>query len=197
MKWFIASDLHGSAVYCRRMLEAYRREGAHRLVLLGDILYHGPRNDLPEGYAPKEVIAALNPLRDEILCVRGNCDTEVDQMVLDFPILADYALLADGVLGYFQSDKAALELIQRNFRWPVIKEKFHTDTDSVWKSIMEDIRQSDELGGKDEAEVLKILYCLVAMCGTVAYSSIIRSEPEPIEKMKPVIFEIIRKSLRN
>ena len=106
-------------------------------------------------------------------------------------------LLADGVLGYFQSDKAALELIQRNFRWPVIKEKFHTDTDSVWKSIMEDIRQSDELGGKDEAKVLKILYCLVAMCGAVAYSSIIRSEPEPIEKMKPVIFEIIRKSLRN
>ena len=98
MKWFIASDLHGSAVYCRRMLEAYRREGAHRLVLLGDILYHGPRNDLPEGYAPKEVIAALNPLRDEILCVRGNCDTEVDQMVLDFPILADYALIADGGL---------------------------------------------------------------------------------------------------
>ncbi|MGM9637972.1 MAG: phosphodiesterase, partial [Butyricicoccaceae bacterium] len=98
MKWFIASDLHGSAVYCRRMLEAYRREGAHRLVLLGDVLYHGPRNDLPEGYAPKEVIAALNPLRDEILCVRGNCDTEVDQMVLDFPILADYALIADGGL---------------------------------------------------------------------------------------------------
>lgn len=98
MKWFIASDLHGSADYCRRMLEAYRREGAQRLVLLGDILYHGPRNDLPQGYAPKAVIAALNPLRDEILCVRGNCDTEVDQMVLDFPILADYALIADGGL---------------------------------------------------------------------------------------------------
>ena len=96
MKWFIASDLHGSALYCEKMLAAYAREGADRLVLLGDILYHGPRNDLPEGYAPKQVIAALNPLRDQILCVRGNCDTEVDQMVLEFPILADYALLADG-----------------------------------------------------------------------------------------------------
>ena len=98
MKWFIASDLHGSALYCEKMLEAYTREGADRLILLGDILYHGPRNDLPEGYAPKQVIAALNPLRDQILCVRGNCDTEVDQMVLEFPILADYALLADGGL---------------------------------------------------------------------------------------------------
>lgn len=98
MKWFIASDLHGSALYCEKMLAAYAREGADRLVLLGDILYHGPRNDLPEGYAPKQVIAALNPLRDQILCVRGNCDTEVDQMVLEFPILADYALLADGGL---------------------------------------------------------------------------------------------------
>ena len=97
MKWFVASDLHGSAVYCRRMLEAYRREGAHRLVLLGDILYHGPRNDLPQGYDPKAVIALLNPLKEHILCVRGNCEAEVDQMVLSFPCLADYALLyADG-----------------------------------------------------------------------------------------------------
>ena len=98
MKWFIASDLHGSAHFCDRMVEAYKREQADRLVLLGDILYHGPRNDLPEGYAPKAVIAALNPLRDEILCVRGNCDTEVDQMVLEFPVLADYAVIADGDL---------------------------------------------------------------------------------------------------
>lgn len=96
MKWLIASDLHGSAPWCDRLLESYRRERADRLVLLGDILYHGPRNDLPEGYDPKRVIAALNPLAAEILCVRGNCDTEVDQMVLDFPILADYALLSEG-----------------------------------------------------------------------------------------------------
>ena len=96
MKWFIASDLHGSAAYCEQMLAAYAREGADRLVLLGDILYHGPRNDLPEGYAPKAVIAALNPLKEQILCVRGNCDTEVDQMVLPFPILADYAVIPVG-----------------------------------------------------------------------------------------------------
>ena len=93
MKYFIASDIHGSAYYCERMLEAYRREGADRLILLGDILYHGPRNDLPRDYAPKRVIDMLNAIKSEILCVRGNCDTEVDQMVLDFPILADYALL--------------------------------------------------------------------------------------------------------
>ena len=93
MKLMIASDLHGSAFYCRQLLAAMEREQPDKLLLLGDILYHGPRNDLPEGYAPKEVIAMLNPLRERLLCVRGNCDTEVDQMVLDFPILADYALL--------------------------------------------------------------------------------------------------------
>ena len=98
MKMMIASDIRGSAVYCSRMLEAYKKEKADRLLLLGDILYHGPRNDLPEGYAPKEVIAMLNPMKKELLCVRGNCDTEVDQMVLEFPILADYCyLVLDGV----------------------------------------------------------------------------------------------------
>ena len=93
MKWMIASDIHGSALYCRQLLEAFDKEGANRLLLLGDILYHGPRNDLPDGYAPKEVIALLNARKNDILCIRGNCDTEVDQMVLDFPIMADYALL--------------------------------------------------------------------------------------------------------
>ena len=96
MKLMFASDIHGSAFYCRRMLELYKNSGAERLVLLGDILYHGPRNDLPREYAPKEVIAMLNPLKDELLAVRGNCDTEVDQMVLEFPILADYGLLLVG-----------------------------------------------------------------------------------------------------
>ena len=86
MKLMIASDLHGSAFYCRQLLAAMEREQPDKLLLLGDILYHGPRNDLPEGYAPKEVIAMLNPLRERLLCVRGNCDIEVDQMVLDFPI---------------------------------------------------------------------------------------------------------------
>ncbi len=93
MKWFIASDIHGSAYYCKKMLEAFENEKADRLLLLGDILYHGPRNDLPRDYAPKEVIAMLNPLKNKILCVRGNCEAEVDQMVLSFPVLADYALI--------------------------------------------------------------------------------------------------------
>ncbi len=96
MKIMIASDIHGSLCYCRKMLEAFDREGADRLLLLGDILYHGPRNDLPREYAPKEVISLLNERREKIFCVRGNCDTEVDQMVLAFPILADYAVFPAG-----------------------------------------------------------------------------------------------------
>ena len=96
MKWMIASDLHGSAYYCRKMLEAFEREGADRLFLLGDLLYHGPRNDLPREYAPKEVIPLLNGKKQKLLCVRGNCDAEVDQMVLEFPVLADYAVLPVG-----------------------------------------------------------------------------------------------------
>ena len=89
----IASDLHGDATAVEALLHAYRKSGAERLILLGDLLYHGPRNDLPREYAPKEVIALLNEKKDMLLCVRGNCDTEVDQMVLAFPILADYAVL--------------------------------------------------------------------------------------------------------
>ena len=96
MKWMIASDIHGSAYYCRELLAAFEREGAQKLMLLGDVLYHGPRNDLPRDYAPKEVIAMLNAIKEKLLCVRGNCDTEVDQMVLDFPVLADYAILVAG-----------------------------------------------------------------------------------------------------
>ncbi|MCI8465525.1 MAG: phosphodiesterase [Lachnospiraceae bacterium] len=93
MKLMIASDIHGSAYYCKKMLTCYREEGAEKLLLLGDLLYHGPRNELPREYAPKEVISMLNGVREELLCVRGNCDAEVDQMVLTFPILADYMIL--------------------------------------------------------------------------------------------------------
>lgn len=93
MKLMIASDIHGSAYYCKKLIAAYESEQADKLLLLGDILYHGPRNDLPRDYNPKEVIAMLNPMKKELLCVRGNCDTEVDQMVLEFPILADYCFL--------------------------------------------------------------------------------------------------------
>ena len=80
MKWMIASDLHGSAYYCKKMVEAFEREGADRLLMLGDLLYHGPRNDLPRDYAPKEVIPMLNSLKNKLCCVRGNCEAEVDQM---------------------------------------------------------------------------------------------------------------------
>ena len=91
--YLIASDLHGSAYYTERLVDAFARERADRLLLLGDILYHGPRNDLPLGYDPKRVIALLNPLADKITCVRGNCDAEVDQMVLNFPLMADYEVV--------------------------------------------------------------------------------------------------------
>lgn len=96
MKWMIASDIHGSEYYCRELCAAYDREKADRLLLLGDILYHGPRNELPREYNPKKVIELLNARKQDILCVRGNCDTEVDQMVLEFPILADYCVIAEG-----------------------------------------------------------------------------------------------------
>ncbi len=103
MKWMIASDIHGSAFFCRKLIERYRVEAADRLILLGDILYHGPRNNLPSEYDPKEVISLLNAMKGEILCVRGNCDTEVDQMVLEFPILADYTILALGNVSVYMT----------------------------------------------------------------------------------------------
>jgi putative phosphoesterase len=96
MKYMIASDLHGDAACTRALLDRFDESGACRLLLLGDLLYHGPRNDLPTGYAPKEVIALLTQYRNVLLCVRGNCDTEVDQMVLPFPILSELALVDTG-----------------------------------------------------------------------------------------------------
>lgn len=101
MKYLIASDIHGSAYWTERLVAAIESERPDRIVLLGDLLYHGPRNDLPPDYAPKEVIALLNARKNQIFCVRGNCDTEVDQMVLEFPVMADYCILAiDGLTFY-------------------------------------------------------------------------------------------------
>ena len=101
MRFLVASDLHGDSYWTERVLEAFKNEKADKLVLLGDILYHGPRNDLPVHYEPKKVISLLNPMSDKILAVRGNCDTEVDQMVLKFPILADYIYLVSGETTFF------------------------------------------------------------------------------------------------
>ena len=95
MKLLIVSDIHGDAECCSAMLDAFKREGAEKLLILGDVLYHGPRNDLPAGYAPKKVIEMLNAISDKIICVRGNCEAEVDQMVLSFPCMADKAELID------------------------------------------------------------------------------------------------------
>lgn len=93
MIYLFASDIHGSAYYMHKLMEAYTRTKASRLILLGDLLYHGPRNDLPREYNPKKTYALLNNLKESIICVKGNCDTEVDQMVLEFPILSDYSSL--------------------------------------------------------------------------------------------------------
>jgi len=96
MKYLIASDIHGSAYHCKKLMERFEEERADKLLLLGDLLYHGPRNKLPQEYNPKEVIKLLNAYKDRIICVRGNCDAEVDQQVLEFPIMADYVMLPVG-----------------------------------------------------------------------------------------------------
>ena len=93
MKLMFASDIHGSRAWCEKVRERFEAEAPERLILLGDLLYHGPRNNLPLEYDPKGVIAILNSMKEHLLCVRGNCDAEVDQMVLEFPIMADYMIL--------------------------------------------------------------------------------------------------------
>ena len=99
MKLLIASDIHGSAYWCGKLMDLIQAENPDRVILLGDLLYHGPRNDLPKDYAPKQVIPMLSGIQEKIIAVRGNCEAEVDQMVLPFPCLADYAqLLVDGKL---------------------------------------------------------------------------------------------------
>ena len=100
-KLIIASDIHGSAYWCGRLVEVIEKENPDQILLLGDLLYHGPRNDLPRDYAPKQVIPMLSRYKDRIIAVRGNCEAEVDQMVLPFPCMADYALVSDGQTRFY------------------------------------------------------------------------------------------------
>ena len=131
MNIMVASDIHGSEFYCGKLLEAYKREGCDRLLLLGDILYHGPRNDLTYKYNPKAVIKMLNEISGDILSVRGNCDAEVDNMVLDFDVSANCLLLsADGVDYYATHGhlpvpplKAGTVLLFGHTHVPVFKEE--------------------------------------------------------------------------
>ncbi len=99
MKLFFASDIHGSEPATVNLISAYKQSGASQLILLGDILNHGPRNAIPDGYNPAKVTELLNPLSSEIIAVRGNCDSEVDQMLLHFPMMSDLAwiLLENGL----------------------------------------------------------------------------------------------------
>ena len=93
MKLFFISDIHGSVYYLNKALDKFKEEKADYIIILGDILYHGARNPLPKEYNPKKVIEIINSYADKIIAIRGNCDSEVDQMVLDFPIMADYSII--------------------------------------------------------------------------------------------------------
>ena len=102
MKLFIVSDLHGSAEYCRQMIDAFVNENADKMIILGDVLYHGPRNDLPEVYSPKAVLAMLDAVKENVICVSGNCDAEIDRMLLPFPVVSDLGVIfVDGLNIYF------------------------------------------------------------------------------------------------
>lgn len=131
MKLLIISDIHGDADCLNMALDVFTKENCDKILILGDILYHGPRNDLPSGYAPKKVISMLNPLSDKIIAVRGNCDAEVDGMVLSFPIMADYARIIIDDLSIFATHG----------------HKFNTDTP--------DILQNDEILLHGHTHVLK------------------------------------------
>lgn len=95
MKILVFSDIHGCASACEKALNQYVSRNCDMMLILGDILYHGPRNNIPENYDPKAVVSMLNPLADKIMACRGNCDAEVDQMLLEFPVMADYVLVND------------------------------------------------------------------------------------------------------
>lgn len=131
MKYVIASDIHGSAYYCRLLKERYLAEKADKLILLGDLLYHGARNPLPKEYSTLGCAEILNSLKDEILCVRGNCDSEVDRMVLEFPITADFCILSAAgrtlILTHGHKTPALLKkgdvLVNGHFHVPAFEER--------------------------------------------------------------------------
>ena len=98
MKYLIVSDIHGALPTLEMVLDFYRKEKCDMLCILGDILNYGPRNRIPEGIDAKGIAERLNSMADEIIAVRGNCDAEVDQMVLDFPLMNTYEMIeADGL----------------------------------------------------------------------------------------------------
>lgn len=101
MRYFIISDIHGSPIYLKKALDIFKENNYDYLIILGDILYHGPRNKIPDGYNPQEVVALLNPLSQQIIACRGNCEAEVDQMLLSFPCLGDYHLIIDNNISLF------------------------------------------------------------------------------------------------
>lgn len=127
MKFLIASDLHGSAYYTKRLIERYRAEGADRLVLLGDIYNHGPRNPLPEGYAPMEVAAALNPLVKELIVVKGNCDSDVDTLISDFEFVSEAVLCIGKKTVFLQhGDRYSIQALPKNCGDAFVYGHYHT-----------------------------------------------------------------------
>ncbi len=127
MKFLIASDLHGSAYYTKRLIERYRAEGADRLVLLGDIYNHGPRNPLPEGYAPMEVAAALNPLVKELIVVKGNCDSDVDTLISEFEFVSEAVLCIGKKTVFLQhGDRYSIQALPKNCGDAFVYGHYHT-----------------------------------------------------------------------
>ncbi len=131
MKYLIASDIHGSAYYCRLLKERFEEEQAQKLILLGDLLYHGARNPLPRDYSTLGCAEILNSMKEEILCIKGNCDSQVDTLVLEFPVEANFALLPVGtrtaVLAHGHLLPAVLKkgdlLINGHFHVPACEER--------------------------------------------------------------------------
>ena len=127
MKILIASDLHGSAHFTKKLLERYTAEGAEQLVLLGDIYNHGPRNPLPEGYDPLGVAALLNPLVKELTVVKGNCDSDVDTLISDFEFVSEAVLFIGGKKVFLQhGDRYSIDHLPKNCGDAFVYGHYHT-----------------------------------------------------------------------